>query len=54
MGQAVTLQESLPSFPAQSMSSLMILVVLSEDELVWYFCSQSLFSTMGTATSLRW
>lgn len=52
--QAVTWQESRPSIPAQSISSLMILVVLSKEELVRYFCSQSLFPTMGTATSLRW
>lgn len=54
IGQAVTLQESRPSIPAQSMSSLMILVLLSKEELILYFRSQSLFSTIGTATSLRW
>lgn len=54
VGQAITWQKSQLSIPAQSMSSLMILVVLFKEELVQDFCPQSLFSTMGTATSLWW
>lgn len=51
--QAITWQESWPFIPAQSMSSLIILMLLFQEELVWYLRSQSLFLTMGTVTSLR-
>lgn len=54
LSQAVTWQESRPAIPAQSMSSLMILEFLAKEGSVRYLCSQSLFPTMGTATSLSW
>lgn len=43
-----------PGSPSQPKASLMILVVPFKEESVQDFCPQSLFSTMGTATSLRW